>query len=45
MLKDSVYKGVFIKAMEDIVACYAYQAYFKGQQTSELIEVYVKIYD
>ena len=45
MLKDTVYKGVFIKAMEDIVAYYAYQAYIKGQQASELIEVYVKIYD
>ena len=30
MLKDTVYKGVFIKSMEDIIAYYAYQAYFKG---------------
>jgi hypothetical protein len=30
ILKDSVYKRVFIKAMEDIVAYYAYLAYFKG---------------
>lgn len=30
MLKDPVYKGVFIKAIEDIIAYYAYLAYIKG---------------
>ena len=45
ILKDSVYKRVFIKAMEDIVAYYAYLAYFKGQHNADFVEVLVKIYD